>query len=1314
MTRMGGPAPTAAAAMTGLKDFQRRTVEYAFRRLYTDPDSTHRFLVADEVGLGKTLVARGVIAKTVEHLWKSVERIDVVYVCSNADIARQNINRLRLDKNHDFARATRATLLPIELKDMNGRRVNYVSMTPGTSLELGGGTGIAEERALLFAMLRDHWSLHEGRATSVLRCGVGYEKFQSWVKWVEAQEIDQGLRSMFLSQLDIRAARDRATGRQDMQSQFKVLCEQVPRRDSHLDGAAHDSRRGLIADLRATLGRTCITALRPDLVILDEFQRFKHLLNPTCEEAELARSLFDYADEREDNAEAVRVLLLSATPYKMYTLQHEQESGENDHYEDFIATYDFLTRHDTTDNAALRQLLKDYRTAMFQLENDGFGELRRIKAELETRLRKCMARTERLASTHDRSGMLREVRTPVRLEVSDVRQYLAASRVAASLDQGEIVEYWKSAPYLLNFMEDYQFKKDFRDAVKTGGNAGLLSALRQPDTGLLSWEDVQAYRRIDPANARLRSLLEDTVDKYLWKLLWLPPSMPYYKLSGPYAGVDPLAVTKRLVFSSWKIVPKVIAAVLSHEAERRAMHVSHAGADGEVTIANSPEGRKRIAALLRFSRAEGRLTGMPVLGLMYPSIALAEVLDPAEAASVSCSLNDLLERAKTALSPMLAEVQSRWSGGAADGDVDERWYWAAPILLDLARSPIQTRAFWEQNKLAAEWSGEVDRTDTDGQPEAESAWGDHIEQAKALLREASVGGMTSLGTPPHDLLSVLAFAVLGNPAVVALRAINRVTGGAAGHNLEVRVAAGRVAWRIRNLFNLPEVISLVRGLGRPDTGIRHESPYWLRVMEYAAEGCLQSVLDEYAHVLRDSLGVSRPSDDAAVDIPNAIDAAKEISHEMTMAIGIRSAAVGVDEIRVQSRSSTLSITPQRMRARFAARFGQAQNNEGGDVTRADQVRSAFNSPFWPFVLASTSVGQEGLDFHHYCHAIVHWNLPSNPVDLEQREGRIHRYKGHAVRKNVALMYGSQPGTAFSDRWENAFSSAIGAQPQGGNELVPCWVFPHEGGAAIERYVPALPLSRDAERLVNLRSALAVYRMVFGQPRQDELVDYLLTRIPRERVDRAVDELRMSLEPPISDLSPCTTPEATTANSNQVAAPTTLPGESMTTHDVPAASESALWRVAVTATHAHPLVTALGSIKDGRWAFAPKSWPLPLPPLGRGQNRDRWLAFWFEEVDKGTLSLWLMLGPMIDQPLRMRIVDRLTREPAEFGLRRSEFVNHPGVPTQWVFLAGKRILPLHNHGLCDAESRNTIDDAITELATRFARVGDALAPIVGRS
>ena len=91
----------------------------------------------------------------------------------------------------------------------------------------------------------------------------------------------------------------------------------------------------------------------------------------------------------------------------------------------------------------------------------------------------------------------------------------------------------------------------------------------------------------------------------------------------------------------------------------------------------------------------------------------------------------------------------------------------------------------------------------------------------------------------------------------------------------------------------------------------------------------------------------------------------------------------------------------RFRTSFAIRFGGRQTDDSKAVRREGDVQRAFNSPFWPFVLCSTSVGQEGLDFHRYCHAIVHWNLPSNPVDLEQREGRIHRFKGHAVRKNVA-------------------------------------------------------------------------------------------------------------------------------------------------------------------------------------------------------------------------------------------------------------------------------------------------------------------------
>ncbi len=80
--------------------FQRTTVDHVTRRFYDPRPTPRRFLVADETGLGKSLVARGVIARTIEHLQDraDVDRIDVVYVCSNADIAEQNLKRLDVIK----------------------------------------------------------------------------------------------------------------------------------------------------------------------------------------------------------------------------------------------------------------------------------------------------------------------------------------------------------------------------------------------------------------------------------------------------------------------------------------------------------------------------------------------------------------------------------------------------------------------------------------------------------------------------------------------------------------------------------------------------------------------------------------------------------------------------------------------------------------------------------------------------------------------------------------------------------------------------------------------------------------------------------------------------------------------------------------------------------------------------------------------------------------------------------------------------------------------------------------------------------------
>ncbi len=158
--------PESGVVLAGLKDFQRATVEYVFRRLYLDADCVRRFLVADEVGLGKTLVVRGVIAKAIDHLWEQTGRIDVVYVCSNTDIARQNINRLNVTGCEDFSLSSRITLLPITVGDMQHRRINFISFTPGTSFDLKDSAGMSTERELLYWLLEEPWSLSFKRATA--------------------------------------------------------------------------------------------------------------------------------------------------------------------------------------------------------------------------------------------------------------------------------------------------------------------------------------------------------------------------------------------------------------------------------------------------------------------------------------------------------------------------------------------------------------------------------------------------------------------------------------------------------------------------------------------------------------------------------------------------------------------------------------------------------------------------------------------------------------------------------------------------------------------------------------------------------------------------------------------------------------------------------------------------------------------------------------------------------------------------------------------------------------------------------------------
>ena len=112
----------------------------------------------------------------------------------------------------------------------------------------------------------------------------------------------------------------------------------------HVPPEESNRRYRLISALGRMLAHVCINALEPDLIILDEFQRFKELLHGESEPALLAQALFAYsATDAEGQERRPRVLLLSATPYKMYTLNHETQ---DDHYKDFLNTLKFLFQDD--------------------------------------------------------------------------------------------------------------------------------------------------------------------------------------------------------------------------------------------------------------------------------------------------------------------------------------------------------------------------------------------------------------------------------------------------------------------------------------------------------------------------------------------------------------------------------------------------------------------------------------------------------------------------------------------------------------------------------------------------------------------------------------------------------------------------------------------------------------------------------------------------------------------------------------------------------------------------------------------------------
>ena len=1063
--------PSVDASLKPLKSFQRRTVEQAFHRLFKAEDGTRRFLVADEVDLGKTLVARGIIAKAIDHLWNDVERIDIVYICSNGSIARANLPKLQVGgaEERSFALATRLTMLATELARREGEsgladsKLNFVSFTPGTSFNLGRSTGQRQEREVLFQLLEPL----VGPRTALMNLLQGWiSKRDEW-RWGLTNTprlIDETIRKRFNA-----AFREQL----DLQNRLCQLLNTTFRRyRCSWPSEARNRRDQVIGELRRVLAGACVDALEPDLVILDEFQRFKSLLDTHGAErdaaADLAQELFE---AKAHDGKRVRMLLLSATPYKLYTADAEIEHEE--HYEDFLATTRFLFSDDDACVEELKHKLSRFGTVLRRAAAGDPDQVERVemtKRAVEGSLRDVMARTERVAASDDRDAMVFEDRRTAPVTASDVLPYIAADALFRAVGAQDPMPFWKSAPYLAHFMHGYRFHDRLVEAIDTPDK--IVDAFKRHDAAFLKAATLRSWGSIDPGNAKLRELVSELIDEGLWRLLWMPPTLPYWPLEGPFKGKE--RAMKRLLFSAWNVVPEVVSAVLSYKAERLMT-------GGRLEFYDNLE--KEQGPLLRLTQsALGIRSRHRLLLLLLPCLPLADRVHPLAAPSgqdrqawVRVQVDELLSDPRLPNPP--------------EGNVDDRWEWVAPLLLD-PELPAFLRA-WRDRELSAE-------------PDNEPLPQPNPEVFGAYVDDLLTFDLQSLGRRPPDLADLITDIALGAPAILAARSLRG--GNHVGDDTRRRFAV-RIAEAFWRLFNRPAVITLLRQLPAGTAAGRDESAYWRRVLQYCRQGNLQAVLDEQWHLLWEQ---ESWSEDTSPD-----ETAAKCARTLVQVVHPTRARVHAEFFSAEQGESGTIVERDEIHLRtvFALRFGHIRTDDGGHISQ-DAVRAAFNSPFRPFVLTSTSIGQEGLDFHPWCHRLVHWNLPGNPVDLEQREGRIHRYKGHAVRRNVAASHADDAFASWSagdDIWRLMFELADkAARAAEESDLIPYWIAP--GEHRVVRHVPQLPYTAEVEAFDWLKRQLAAYRVVFGQPRQEELV----TLLDRAGVDVArLRDWAVDLSPPVT-------------------------------------------------------------------------------------------------------------------------------------------------------------------------------------------------------
>lgn len=984
-----------------LKDFQKATVEHIVNIFKSKKQ--RRVLLSDEVGLGKTIVSKGVIQAVGElsdeyGIWDD-NTYRVVYICSNANIVKQNTENLGIEDvmNIDESRLSmQHFIVAKKVKELQKSKKSkpriLIPLTPGTSFNLQTSAGNMNERALMFAILSHLDDFKDHKTALKNRLNIYGANGDNWTDIIDKYEKDikENVCTGYRENISKEVVND------DCYQEAKdLLLKAIALNDYNTTNKA-------ITLFRIIFCKISMKELNPDLVIMDEFQRFSSLLDleGNCEEAMLTRTFFGKED-------GPCILLVSATPYKPFTtLEELNENKIDEQYQDFNKLADFL--FDGREDIVFQQVWHDYSKELCHISSDNLDILIAKKNIAEDTMYEAMSRTERYRNSSQDD-------TYLKISTGDIASYCQMQEVLGECNkmiEGRFgvktlpMEYAKSSPYLLSFMDKYKLKEKLAKAYTEHP-----WKIKQKQQYLIKKKNINTYERIPSCNAKLDKLSNilfgEKGEKHGEQLFWIPASHPYYKVPASNVFAKNQDFSKVLVFSAWEMVPRMIACMISYAIEQKS--ISHAFPSA--TYTNTKENSEKDA----LDKQEGEKAGTG--RLRRESLEL-----------VTCC-SDFLKDAynpKAYLGNDLKEIKA---------GIKENFKNTSRFTL--VEQPITAKFLLEAIKLL-----------------------DSNTEEKILISE--------------DGLDTLVNMAIGSPGICFYRLL--------GNKDLAQEAATKICNNIFNRRYNAAVIDILYNKKSVQT-------YFKQVIDYCVMGNLQAVLDEFAYMIDE-----RSNGERNVEM---------IQKRMIESFIDRN----YQEIDTTESFGKEKKKKWRIRTHYAMPYGNIRMTDQA-TNRANDVRLAFNSPFRPFVLASTSVGQEGLDFHWYCRKIMHWNISSNPQDMEQREGRIDRYKSLFVRRNVAKFH---PETYT---WNEMFDLArTEAKDKGFCELVPYWSIPQDmlksiaetDREYIESIVPLYPLSMDYDRYRHMKSVLRLYRLTMGQPRQEELLESFKD-MPAEDIDKLLFNL----------------------------------------------------------------------------------------------------------------------------------------------------------------------------------------------------------------